>query len=65
MFTENFLCVCGADDDIGDGWSDADFDSRVSLFSQFPLKEFVEFGKENTVYSPECQLFFQIPFPAT
>jgi len=49
LLSENFLSVCGADDDVGDGRSDADFDARVALLGEFTLEEFVEFGVEDTV----------------
>ena len=49
LLSQNLLGVCGADDDIGDGGSDADFDAGVALLSQFALEEFVQLGVENTV----------------
>jgi hypothetical protein len=49
LLSEDFLCVGSADNDIGDGWGDADFDSRVSLLSEFALEEFVKFGEEDTI----------------
>ena len=49
LLSENFLCVCGADDDVGDGRSDTDFDTRVALLGQLTLEELVEFGVEDTV----------------
>ena len=51
MLTENFLSVCSADDDIGDGWSNADFDAGVALLGEFSLEEFVQLGVENTIYA--------------
>ena len=35
--------------DVGDGWSNADLDTRVTLFSEFALEEFVQFGIEDAV----------------
>ena len=35
--------------DIGDCGSNSDFDSRVSLLSQLPLKELVQFGEKDTI----------------
>jgi len=49
LLAENFLGVGCADDDVGDGWGDADFDSGVSLFSKLALEELVQLGVENTV----------------
>jgi len=49
LLSEDFLGVCGADDDVGDGRGDADFDARVALFGEFALEEFVKFGVEDTV----------------
>lgn len=49
LLSEDFLGVSGADDDVGDGWCDTDFDTRVSLLSQLALEELVQFGVENTI----------------
>lgn len=49
LLSENLLGVGGADDDVGDGGSDADFDARVSLLSQLALEELVQLGVEDTV----------------
>jgi hypothetical protein len=49
LLTENLLCVGGPDDDVGDGGSDADFDSRVSLLGQFTLEELVQLSVEDTI----------------
>lgn len=49
LLAEDFLCVCRADNDIGDGWSDADFDTGVTFLSEFALEELVQLGVENTV----------------
>jgi hypothetical protein len=49
LLAENFLGVGCADDDVGDGGRDSDFDTRVSLLSQLPLEEFVQFCVENTI----------------
>lgn len=35
--------------DVGNGGSDADFDARVTLLSEFTLEEFVQFSIEDTV----------------
>lgn len=49
LLAENFLGVGCADDDIGDGGCNSDFDARVSLLSQLALKEFVQFCVEDTI----------------
>ena len=49
LLAENFLCVGCADDDIGDGGCNSDFDARVSLLSQLALEEFVQFCVEDTI----------------
>lgn len=49
LLAENFLGVGCADDNIGDGGGDSDFDTRVSLLSQLALEEFVQFCVEDTV----------------
>jgi hypothetical protein len=49
LLTENFLGVGCADDDIGDGGCDSDFDTRVSLLSQLALEELVQFCVEDTI----------------
>jgi len=41
--------VCCADDDVGDGGCDTDFDAGVTLLCQFTLEELVQFGVEDTV----------------
>jgi hypothetical protein len=41
LLAENFLGVGCADDDVGDGRSDTDFDTRVSFLCQFTLKELI------------------------
>jgi hypothetical protein len=57
LLAEDFLCMGGADDDIGDGGGDADFDARVAFLGEFALEEFIEFGVENTVCGfRSCQL---------
>lgn len=38
-----------ANDDVGDGGCDADFDAGVSLLGQFTLEELVQLGEEDTV----------------
>ena len=35
--------------DVGNSGRDADFDTRVSLFSQLSLEELVQLGIENTI----------------
>jgi hypothetical protein len=49
LLAENFLGMGCADDDVGDGGCDSDFDTRVSLLSQFALEELVQFCVENTI----------------
>ena len=47
--SEDFLSVSSAYDDFGSCGSDTDFAARVTLFSEFPSEEFVEFSEENSV----------------
>lgn len=49
LLAEDLLGVCGADDDVGDGGGDADFDAGVALLSELALEELVQLGVENTV----------------
>jgi hypothetical protein len=49
LLAENFLGMGGADDDVGDGGSDSNFDAGISFFSQFTLEELVQFGVEDTI----------------
>lgn len=49
LLAEHFLGVCCADNDIGRGRSDADFDTGVALLSELALEELVELGVEDTV----------------
>ena len=49
LLAEDLLGVGGADDDVGDGGSDADLDARVALLSQLALEELVELGVEDTI----------------
>lgn len=49
LLAEDLLCVGGADDDVGNGWRDADLDAGVALLSELALEELVEFGVEDTV----------------
>lgn len=49
LLTEDLLGVGGADDDVGDGGGDADFDARVSLLGQLTLEELVQLGVEDTI----------------
>lgn len=49
LLSEDFLGVCCANDDVGDGRGDADLYARVALLGEFSLEELIEFGVENTV----------------
>ena len=49
LLAEDFLCVRCADDDVGDGWGDADLDAGVTFLGEFALEEFVQLGVEDTV----------------
>jgi hypothetical protein len=49
LLAEDLLGVGGADDDVGDGGSDADLDAGVALLSELALEELVELGVEDTV----------------
>lgn len=49
LLTENLLGVGGADDDVGNGGSDADLDAGVALLGQLALEELVQLGVEDTV----------------
>lgn len=49
LLSENFLGVGCPDDDIGDGRSNTDFDTRVSLLGQFTLEELVQLSVEHTI----------------
>jgi len=49
LLTEDLLCVGGADDDVGDGGGDTDFDTRVALLGQLALEELVQLSIEDTV----------------
>ena len=49
LLTENLLSVGGANDDVGNGRSNTDFDTGVTLLSEFALEELVELGVEHTV----------------
>jgi len=49
LLAKDFLGVGCANDDVGDSGSDADFDTRVSLFSQLTLEEFVQLSVEDTI----------------
>lgn len=39
----------GADDDVGNGGGDANFDAGVALLSQLALEELVQLGIEDTI----------------
>lgn len=49
LLAENLLGVGGADDDVGDGWGNADLDARVTLLSKLALEELVQLGVEDTI----------------
>lgn len=49
LLTENLLSVGSADDDVGNGGGDADFDAGVALLGQLALEELVQLGVEDTV----------------
>lgn len=49
LLAQDFLCVRGPDDDVGDGGSDPDLDARVSLLSKLTLEELVQFSVEDTI----------------
>lgn len=49
LLAENFLCVGGSNDNIGDGGSDTNFNSRVALLSKFTLEKLVQFGEEDSI----------------
>lgn len=49
LLSKDFLGLGRADDDVGDGGGDADFDARVTLLGEFALEELVQLGVENTV----------------
>lgn len=49
LLAEDFLRVRGADDDVGHGGGDADFDARVAFFGQLALEELVQFGVEDSI----------------
>lgn len=49
LLAEHFLGVGCADDDVGDGGSDADFDAGIAFFGELALEKFIEFGVEDTV----------------
>ena len=60
LLAQDFLCVCGPDDDVGNGGSNADLDAGVALLSEFALEEFVEFGVEHTVCEAGLASFYII-----
>jgi hypothetical protein len=49
LLAENFLGVGCADDDVGDGGGDSNFNTRVSFLSQLTLEELVQFRVEDTI----------------
>ena len=49
LLAENFLGMGCTDDDVGDGGSDSDFDTRVPLLSKLALEELVQFCVEDTI----------------
>jgi hypothetical protein len=60
LLAENFLCVGCADDDVGDGGSDADLDARVALLGELTLEELVQFGIEDAVRSVEVSYLHEL-----
>jgi hypothetical protein len=54
LLSENLLCVGGADDDVGDGRSDANLYARVTLLGQLALEELVQLSIEDTVCGRQC-----------
>jgi hypothetical protein len=38
-----------ANDDVGNGGSDADFDTGVAFLSEFALEELIQLGVEDTI----------------
>ena len=55
LLSEDLLCMGGADDDVGDGGSDADLDAGVTLLGQLALEELVQLSIEDTVCEGLCQ----------
>jgi hypothetical protein len=49
LLAKDFLCVGGADDDVGDGGGDADLDTGVAFLGKLALEELVQLGVEDTV----------------
>lgn len=49
LLAENLLGVGGADNDVGNGGGNADFDTGVTLLGQLTLEELVQLGVEHTV----------------
>lgn len=49
LLAKDLLGVGGANDDIGDSWSNADLDAGVALLSQLALEELVQLSVENAV----------------
>jgi hypothetical protein len=49
LLAENFLCVGGSNDNIGNGGCNSDFYAGVSFLSKFTLEELVQFGVEDTI----------------
>ena len=49
LLAENFLGVGCADDDVGDGGGDSNFNTRVSFLSQLALEELIQFRVEDTI----------------
>ena len=39
-----------ADDDVGNGWGNADLNAGVTFLGELALEEFVQLGVEDTVY---------------
>ena len=49
LLPKHFLRMRRADDNVGDGGGDADFDARVAFLGQLALKKLVELGVEDAV----------------
>ena len=49
LLTENFLCVRGSNDNVGNGGCNSDFYAGISFLSKFTLEELVQLGVEDTI----------------
>jgi hypothetical protein len=54
LLSENFLCMGCANNNVRDGWGDADLDAGVAFLGEFTLEEFVQLGVEDTVCGRRC-----------